>query len=228
MHGQVGVPGPLVRCGELQQDLGTLAGCAAGRAAFIDDLECAEVVRAGICMPEAGGGLPGREEGVFQGVLLCRCSRGQKMRRDPRGRTRPCLQRSPDRQVDGGSGSGAEAVEEGLAIEVMGEPRFGGAHDDTGVTGLAQEAQNGSLIVSHSGLRQQAEVDVAARDGRPFQQPYAFGGEPGQPSAQCLRDTGRDLGLLVPRALRYQQPGQLANEERVPATALPQLRDDLG
>jgi hypothetical protein len=51
----------------------------------------------------------------------------------------------------------------------VGEPRRRGARDDTGVTGLAQEAQNGSLIVSHSGLRQQAEVDVAARDGRPFQ-----------------------------------------------------------
>ena len=111
----------------------------------------------------------------------------------------------------------------------MGEPRFGGARDDTGVTGLVQEAQGGSLIGSYSALRQQAEVvDVAARDGRPLQQPYAFGGEPGQPSAQRLRDTGRDLGLLVPRALHDQQPGQLPNEERVAATALPQLRDDLG
>ena len=56
------MPGPLVRCGELQQDLGALASDAAGRAAFVDDLECAEVVRAGICMSEAGGGLPGRLE----------------------------------------------------------------------------------------------------------------------------------------------------------------------
>ena len=34
--------------------------------------------------------------------------------------------------------------------------------------------------------------------------------------------------LPVPRALHDQQPGQLPNEERVAATALPQLRDDLG
>ena len=31
-------------------------------------------------------------------------------------------------------------------------------------------------------------------------------------------------GLFVPRALRDQQPGQLADEERVAAAALPQLR----
>ena len=185
-------------CGELQQDLGALAGCAAGRAAFIDDLECTEVVRAGIFMSEAGGGLSGREERVLEGVLLCLGSCGKQMCRDPRRGARPCLQCPPDRQVDCGSGRRGEAVEEGLAIEVMGEPRFGGARDDTGAAGLVQEAQNGSLIVSHSGLRQQAEVDVAARDGRPLQQPDASRGEPGQPSAQCLRDTGRDLGLLVP------------------------------
>ena len=95
LHGQVRLPGPLMRRGELQQDLSALASDAARHVTFVDDLQGTEVVRAGIFMSEAGGGLAGREERVFQGVLLCPCSRSQEMRRDPRGRARPCLQRLP-------------------------------------------------------------------------------------------------------------------------------------
>ena len=60
-----------------------------------------------------------------------------------------------------------------------------------------------------------------------LQQPDAFRGQPGQPAPQRLRDAGRDLGGLVPRALGDQQPGQLPDEERVAAAALPQLGGDL-
>jgi hypothetical protein len=127
LPGQVGVPGPLVRRGELKQDLGALASDAAGRVTFLDDLQGTEVMRAGIFMSQARGGLAGREERVFQGILLSLCSRGQEMRRDPRGRARPSLQRSPDRQVDRGSGRRGEAVEDGLAVEVVGEPQRRGA-----------------------------------------------------------------------------------------------------
>ena len=74
---------------------------------------------------------------------------------------------------------------------------------------------------------QQADVDVAAGHGRPLQQPDAFRGQPGQPAPQRLGDAGRDLGGLVPRALGDQQPGQLPDEERVAAAALPQLGGDL-
>ena len=196
---------------------------AAGRAAFLDDLQGPEVVRAGIFMSEARGGLPGRQERVLEGVLPCRCSRGQEMRRDLRRGTRSCSQRAGDRQVDRDSGRRAEAIDDGLAVKIVGEPRLGVARDDTGPTGLVQKAKGRRLVRGHPAAHQQAEVDVAARDGRPLEQPHAFGGQPGQPSPQRLRDAGRDLGLLVPRALRDQQPGQLPDEERVAAAALPQL-----
>ena len=79
-HGLVGDPGPLVRRGKLEQDLGALGD--AGRAAFLDDLQCAEVERARIVVSEARGGLPGRAERVLERVLMCLRPRGQQMRRD--------------------------------------------------------------------------------------------------------------------------------------------------
>ena len=179
-------------------------------------------------MSELRGGFPGREERVLQCVLPRLRARGQQVRGDPRRRTRSRLQRPADGQVDRGPGGSAQAIEDGLAIEVVGEPRRGGTRDDAGLTGLVEQAQHRGLTAGRGAVCQQADVDVAARDGRPLQQPDAFRGEPGQPAPQRLRDAGRDLGRLVPRALREEQPDQLPDEERVAAAALPQLGGDLG
>ena len=219
LRGQVRAPGALVRRGELEQDLGALPG--AGRAAFGDDVQRPQVVPAGVLVAEARGGFPGREQRVLQRVRPRLRARGQQVHGDPRGRTRSRLQRAADGQVDRGPGGDAQAIDDGLAIQVVSEPRRGGARDDAGLTGLVEQAQHRGLTAGRGAVRQQAGVDVAARDGRPFQQPDALGGEPGQPAPQRLRDAGRDLGRLLPRALREKQPDQLPDEERVAAAARP-------
>ena len=180
--------------------------------------------------PRARGArwLRGREERVFQRVLPRLRAPGEQVRGHPRRRTRSRLQRPADGQVDRGPGRRAQAIDDGLAIEVVGEPGRGGARDDAGLTGLIQQAQRRGLVAARGAVRQQADVDVAARDGRPLQQPDAFRGEPGQPAPQRVGDAGRDLGRLLPRALREKQPDQLPDEERVAAAALPQLGGDLG
>jgi hypothetical protein len=150
------------------------------RAAAVGDYgQRPKVVRAGVLVSEARGGFPGREERVVQRVLPRLRARDQQMRGDPRGRTRSRLQRPADGQVDRGSGRGAQAFDDGLAIEVVGESRRRGTRDDAGPTGLVEQAQRRGLIADRGPACQEADVDVAARDGRPLQQPDAFRGEPG-------------------------------------------------
>jgi hypothetical protein len=131
---------------------------------------------------EARCGFPGRKERILQRVLPRLRARGQQMRGDPRGRTRSRLQRPADGQVDRGPGRGAQAIDDGLAIEVVGEARRRGTRDDAGLTGLVEQAQRRGLMAGRGPVRQQADVDVAARDGRPLQQPDAFRGEPATPA----------------------------------------------
>ena len=122
-----------------------------------------------------------------------------------------------------------QAVEDRLAVEVVGEPRRRGAAITPAWRASSSRLERRGLIGRpRPPCASRPSVDVAAGDRRPLQQPDAFRGEPGQPAPQRLRDAGRDLGRLVPRALRDQQPGQLADEERVAAAALPQLGGDLG
>jgi len=132
-----------VRRGQLEQDLDALRGDG---TAFGDDVQGPQVMRTGILVPEARGGLPGREERVSERVLPRRRSRGQQMRRDPGRGTRPRLEYPADGQVDRGPGGRAEPVEDGLAVEIVAEPRLGGAHDDAGLTGLVEQAQGRGLI----------------------------------------------------------------------------------
>ena len=179
-------------------------------------------------MSEARGGLPRRQQRVLQRVRPGLRARRQQMRRDPRGRSRPRLQRPGDGQVDRGPGRAVQPGEDGLAVQVVGEGRRCGARDDTGPTGLVEQGRHRGLLAGCDAVYQEADVYVAAGHGRPLQQPDAFRGQPGQPAPQRLRDAGRDLGGLVPRALGGQQPGQLPDEERVAAAALPQPGGDLG
>jgi hypothetical protein len=63
------------------------------------------------------------------------------MRRDPRCRPGPRLQRAADGQVDRGPGRAVQPVEDDLAVEVMGESRLRDARDDAGLTGLVEQAR---------------------------------------------------------------------------------------
>ena len=110
----------------------------------------------------------------------------------------------------------------------MSEPRFQAAGDNARVPGFVQKLRDRGLIRSRRCLREQGAVDFAPGDARHLQQPHALRRQPGQPSAQGLRHAGWDLSVIVPPALRNQQASQLANEEGVAATALPQPRGELG
>ena len=144
-------------------------------------------MRTGVLVPETRGRLPGGQQGIPESVGAGLCSRSHQVPGDPGRRARSSLQRFPDRQVEYGPVSLAESVEDGLAVQVVAERAPG---DDTRPAGLVQKAPGRRLTGRDSVLHQQAEVNIAARDGRPFQQPHAFGGQPGQPPAQRLRDPG--------------------------------------
>jgi len=107
-------------------------------------------------------------------------ARGQQVRRDPGGSSpRPRLQRPADAQVDRGPGRTVQPVEDGLAVEVVGEGRRCGAGDDAGLTGLVEQGRHRGFLAGRGTVCQQADVYVAADHGRALQQPDAFRGQPG-------------------------------------------------
>ena len=79
----------------------------------------------------------------------------------------------------------------------MGEPWFRAAGDNAGVLGFVQKSQHHGFVRGGCSLDEQSAVDVPPRDARHLKQAHTLRGESGQPLAQGLRHTGRDLGVLV-------------------------------
>ena len=92
-------------------------------------------------MSEARVGFPGREERVLKRVLPRLRARGQQMRGDSRGWTRSRLQRPADGEVEVAVlADVTQPIEDGLAIEVVGEPRRRGTRYDASLAGLVEQA----------------------------------------------------------------------------------------
>ena len=216
--------GPFQRRRQLEQQGEALIDARLGPEP-VEDMQCTQVVHAGGVVAEPCRCHPCGTDRVVDRVLPCLRSGRDEVRGDPRRVGRASLQRPTHREVDLGAGRRAQAVENGLPIQVVGESgSAAGDFDDTGAARFLQHLVGVGLGSRRTALRQQAQVDVPAGDRSPVR---AAGHTRSTAGPTCGEVSRRCWPGCAPWSCELpcatSNPGQLADEEGVAPAPAPDL-----